>query len=111
MARLALLRPIRLRRKEEKNAASAIGNVLTANSLPRYTAAQQEGIANILLPDVLTFKVGMRGGFLNGRRPANDVIDAELSLLTNGNITTDGVNANDSPFLASFPYLAGPHLP
>lgn len=89
----------------------AIGNVLTANGKNRYTAAQQESIANVLLPDVLTFKVGDGSGFLNGRRPANDVIDAELSLLSNGHYTSDGVNANDRPFLASFPYLAGPHLP
>ena len=89
----------------------AIGNVLTANGRTRYTAAQEEGIANVLLPDVLTFKVGDRSGFLNGRRPANDVIDAELSLLSNGHYTSDGVNANDKAFLASFPYLAGPHLP
>jgi uncharacterized protein DUF4331 len=89
----------------------AIGNVLTANGLSRYTPAQQEGIANTLLPDVLTFKVGDGHGFLNGRQPANDVIDAELSLLTNGHITSDGVDANDATFLTTFPYLAGPHLP
>ena len=29
--------------------------------------------------------------------------------LTNGNITSDGVNANDSAFPTSFPYLASPH--
>ncbi len=89
----------------------AIGNVLTANGLSRYSPAQEEGIANVLLPDILTFKVGNAGGFLNGRQPANDVIDAELSLLTNGHITSDGVNANDAAFPATFPYLAGPHLP
>jgi len=54
-------------------------------------------------------KLGDPAGFLNGRQPANDVIDAEFSLLTNGNITSDGVNANDSAFPTSFPYLASPH--
>ena len=89
----------------------AIGNVLTANGLSRYTPAQQEAIADVLLPDVLTFKVGDSSGFLNGRQPANDVIDAELGLLTNGHITSDGVDANDATLLAAFPYLAPPHLP
>ncbi len=89
----------------------AIGNVLTANSLSRYTAAEQEAIARVLLPDMLTFKVGDGAGFLNGRQPANDVIDAELGLLTNGNVTSDGVNANDAAFTTSFPYLAAPQLP
>ena len=88
----------------------AIGHVLDVNHRPRYTAAQEEAIANVLLPDVLTFKVGDASGFLNGRRPANDVIDAELSLLSNGQYTSDGVNANDKAFLTVFPYLAAPHL-
>lgn len=87
----------------------AIGNVLDANSLPAYDAPTKSAIADVLLPDTLTVKLGDAAGFLNGRQPANDVIDAEFSLLTNGNITSDGVNANDKSFPASFPYLASPH--
>jgi hypothetical protein len=67
-----------------------------------YAAA----IADVLLPDVLTFTVGNPAGFLNGRKLADDVIDAELSLLTKGALVTDGVNANDKPFSNVFPYLA-----
>ena len=37
------------------------------------------------------------------------MINAEFSLLTHGNVTSDGVNANDATFRATFPYLAGPH--
>jgi hypothetical protein len=37
------------------------------------------------------------------------VINAEFSLLTNGNVTSDGVDANEKAFLSSFPYLAAPH--
>lgn len=87
----------------------AIGNVLTANGLEAYDTATKEAIANVLLPDVLTFKVGDAAGFLNGRKLGDDVIDAEFSLLTNGNITSDGVDANDKAFSTSFPYLATPH--
>jgi len=36
---------------------------------------------------------------------ADDVIDTELSVISNGAITTDCV-ANDSNFSNSFPYLA-----
>jgi hypothetical protein len=88
---------------------NAIGNVLDANSLPAYTAGQKSGIASVLLPDTLTVKLGSSAGFLNGRKLADDVINAEFSLLTNGNITSDGVDANDKAFRASFPYLANPH--
>jgi hypothetical protein len=87
----------------------AIDNVLETNSLSNYTPAQITGIANVLLPDVLTFQVGNSAGFLNGRKLADDVINAEFGLLTDGNVTSDGVDANDKTFSTSFPYLAGPH--
>ncbi len=60
----------------------------------------------VLLPDILTVDTSSNAGFLNGRQPSNDVIDAELSLLTNGAVTGDRVNANDKPFPSEFPYLA-----
>ena len=58
-------------------------------------AADPAGLAGVLLPDVLTYQTGNTSGFLNGRRLKDDVIDAELGLVTNGGITTDCV-ANDS---------------
>jgi hypothetical protein len=87
----------------------AIDNVLEVNGAPSYDEATIEAIADILLPDTLTVTLGDASGFLNGRRLADDVIDAEFSVLTNGNVTSDGVNANDKAFLATFPYLAAPH--
>ncbi len=68
-----------------------------------------ETLTGILLPDVLTFDTSSTDGFLNGRRLADDVIDAELNLLTKGAVTGDGVDANDVPFQAEFPYLAPAH--
>ena len=71
---------------------------------------------------------GDAGGFPNGRRPADDVVDilervvggGVLSMeMTSGNDTfantspnnalNDGVDTNDVPFMTAFPYLAMPH--
>lgn len=68
-----------------------------------------DGLADVLLPDILTFDTAKSQGFLNGRRLADDVIDAELGLITEGAATTDCVSRNDKAFVAAFPYLAAPH--
>lgn len=66
-----------------------------------------DALTPILLPDVLTFDTSDASGFLNGRGLADDVIDAELTLLTASSTTIgDGVDANDVPFPGVFPYLA-----
>lgn len=72
-------------------------------------AATASAIANVLLPDVLTFDVTNGGGFLNGRQLADDVIDAELSLITGGALSTDSIPVNDKLFRSRFPYAAAPH--
>jgi hypothetical protein len=72
-------------------------------------AKKISGLADILLPDILTFDTAKRDGFLNGRKLADDVIDAELGLITEGAVTTDCVSKNDRAFRAAFPYLATPH--
>lgn len=66
-------------------------------------------LTDVLLPDLLTFDSTSNMGFLNGRRLADDVIDAELDLLTQGALLGDGVDANDVPFSETFPYLAPAH--
>jgi Domain of unknown function (DUF4331) len=66
-------------------------------------------VADVVLPDILTFDTSSSQGFLNGRRPADDVIDAELGLVTEGAVTKDCVSSNDVAFPSGFPYLAGPH--
>src|ERR671919_472102 len=76
---------------------------------PSDDAAQIAGLADVILPDVLTFDTASSAGFLNGRRPADDVIDAELALVTEGAATTDCVSQNDRAFPAEFPYLAPAH--
>ncbi len=88
---------------------NAFGAVLTNAGATPYTPAEVNGLAKVLLPDTLTIKLGDSAGFLNGRKLADDVINAEFSLVTKGNVTSDGVDANDVPFMSSFPYLAAPH--
>ncbi len=74
------------------------------------TQADANFLANqVLAPDVLPINVDTATAFPNGRKLADDVIDGELHLLTNNNATTDQINANDSAFSTTFPYLAGPH--
>ena len=70
------------------------------------SADNADALTPILLPDVLTFDTSSSDGFLNGRKLADDVIDAALGLLTEGAVTGDGVDANDVPFRSAFPYLA-----
>jgi hypothetical protein len=60
------------------------------------------------------------GGFPNGRRVGDDVVDIALRAVAGGtpltpafnhapnNVLSDGVNANDVPYLTQFPYLAPP---
>ena len=69
---------------------------------------------------------GDLAGFPHGRRLEDDVVDIELRAFAQGygsflhtllglpnkspnNLLGDGVDANDRPFLAHFPYLAAPH--
>jgi hypothetical protein len=88
-------------RAEVVNSLLALGN----------TMAQANAMANVLLPDILTVDLSQETGFvsgLSGRNLEDDVIDAELGLITNGAITSDCVN-NDSTFLAGFPYLGVPN--
>jgi hypothetical protein len=74
-----------------------------------YDAATAGAIADILLPDVITYDVTTAAaGPLNGRALADDVIDIELGLTTNGCVTSDGVDAH-ADYLSTFPYLGAPH--
>jgi hypothetical protein len=74
-----------------------------------YSQAQAKAIAEILLPDVLTFDYSSPAGFLNGRRLQDDVIDIELGLVTNSTVATDSVGPH-SDYLATMPYLGTPHI-
>jgi uncharacterized protein DUF4331 len=74
-----------------------------------YSSSQADGIARLLLPDILTFDFSSSAGFLNGRQLRDDVIDISLNLVTNGKITGDGVGPH-TDYLSDFPYLGSPHV-
>src|SRR5437667_2003468 len=73
-----------------------------------YNSSQATQIAEILLPDILTYDYSSSAGFLNGRQLTDDVIDIELNLVTNGQVTTDKVGPH-TDLLSVFPYVGNPH--
>ena len=75
---------------------------------PSDDEAKVQQLTDFLLPDLLPVDLSMNTGFPNGRRLADDVIDIELGLITEGAITSDFID-NDSAFLDEFPYLAPPN--
>ena len=66
-------------------------------------------IAGVLTPDLLTFDTSMPADYLNGRALPDDVIDDTLPIVSDGAITSDGVDSNDAAFPGTFPYLAPPN--
>ncbi|HET7437039.1 MAG TPA: DUF4331 domain-containing protein [Thermoanaerobaculia bacterium] len=92
---------------------------------PNVTPAEMLRL-NVAIPTTATANVnrlgviaGDNGGFPNGRRLADDVVDIELRVVAGvlvpgynkapNNALTDGVDANESAFLSTFPYTALPH--
>lgn len=86
-------------------------NAILGTGCADYDATTADAIANILLPDMLTYKVGSKadGTVFNGRALADDVIDAELAVTTNGCVTSDNVGPGGHTFLSTFPYLGVPN--
>ena len=93
---------------------------------PNAAGACVFGVADGGMPSRLGALEGDLCGFPNGRRLLDDVIDIELRALVEGygptlnavlgvpnrtpnNLLGDGVDANDLPFLAGFPYIGTPH--
>jgi hypothetical protein len=101
----------------------AIVNKLTAFGYTQNALGQnKDAFATLLATDVLNVKMSGTTTFfdgtnvLTGRKADDDVIDTELLLIfggasgtSNPGLTKDNVNANDKPFLSTFPYLANPH--
>jgi len=87
----------------------AILHLLAINNDRTYS---QTVVDAVLFPDVLTLDLSKpSAGFLNGRRPQDDVIDVVLQTVSRGVLQGDGVNANDVPFLSDFPFFAPAHDP
>jgi hypothetical protein len=71
-------------------------------------------------PSPLGVLGGDNAGFPNGRRLSDDVVDIELTAVAGGtpftpefndeaHMLSDGVDANDVPFLETFPFVNVPH--
>jgi hypothetical protein len=74
-----------------------------------YTPEEARRVAGALLPDVLSYDPTRPASFpANGRKLTDDAADAFLTVLTNGRVTGDKVEAH-SDLLAEFPYLGPPH--
>jgi len=84
----------------------AISHLVAINNDAVYSRTLVDAV---LFPDVLTLDVTKTTGFLNGRRPQDDVIDVVLQAASKGAVGGDGVDANDVPFLTEFPFFAPPH--
>jgi hypothetical protein len=72
-------------------------------------------LASVAVPDTLKFDPSQPSHFPNGRALADDVVDTLLFFIFNQPVdpstASDGVSANDVPFLTDFPYVAPPHQP
>ena len=78
-----------------------------------FTGLLATDVLNVSLDTKTTFFDGTN--VLTGRALADDVITVELLLIFGGedfmenpSLSDDNVDANDKPFLTSFPYLASP---
>ena len=81
---------------------------------PTDTLKINLGTAPTATPNRFGVIGGDTGGFPNGRRLADDVTDVSLRVVggvLKGNALPlgDGVDVNDVPFRATFPYVAAPH--
>lgn len=73
-----------------------------------YSAVEAGDLTRGFLPDVLVYDPSDPGGYPNGRRLTDDVIDLMVAMVTKGRVTTDGVGPH-TDLLDEFPYLGAPH--
>ncbi|HWU87290.1 MAG TPA: DUF4331 domain-containing protein [Kofleriaceae bacterium] len=95
-------------------------NLVLGANCPATAAGGRTDIVGLLSPmgtaaaDLLRINISQdqtnaQSHFPNGRALADDVTDTLLTVAcNNGAAIRDGVNANDKPFTATFPYLASP---
>jgi hypothetical protein len=72
-----------------------------------YSEVEAGDLALGLLPDVLGYHSSDPGGYPNGRRLTDDVVDLGIAMMTRGRVTTDGVGPH-TDLLDEFPYLGAP---
>jgi hypothetical protein len=111
--------PVQDRKRFGGNVVSVLKAFSALDSEGAYSNTQANTLKNVLLPDILTYDTSTAAaGPLNGRALADDVIDAELNIVTGGfpfpgrdgtgAIPSDCVGPHGD-YLSSFPYLGAPH--
>ena len=101
------------------NVEAVLGTFSALDSEGAYSAGELDTLRTTLLPDVVTYDTSTAAaGPLNGRGLDDDVIDAELNIVTGGfpfpgrdamgAIPSDCVGPH-TDYSSSFPYLGAPH--
>jgi hypothetical protein len=62
----------------------------------------------VVLPDVLRFDRSKPTAYPNGRALTDDVFDARLAMITNGQVSGDQTGPH-TDLMDTFPYLGQPH--
>jgi len=107
------------REKFGANVAGVLKHFSALDTEGVYTDSQIQTLTDVLLPDVLTYDTSTpAAGPLNGRALSDDVIDAELNIVTggfpfdgrdaHGAVPSDCISAH-SDYLSTFPYVGAPH--
>ena len=102
-----------------KNVSAVLATFSGLDKEGAYAADLNATLTGVLIPDMLTFDTATKAaGPLNGRALANDVIDAELNIVTGGYqvpgrdavgaIASDCVAAH-TDYQAAFPFLGKSH--
>src|SRR5262249_53953467 len=102
-----------LNRTDPSQDVRLFGAEVREELVERYgnSADAANGKVSLLLPDVLVLDTSSTAGFPNGRRPGDDAIDTMLRTITGSPSATDGVNLNDKPLEATFPFFGLQHTP
>ena len=113
------LQPTAMGGKFRTNVLNTLAAFSALDTEGAYAPADAATLAGILIPDEIRYDVGSAAaGPLNGRALADDVIDAELNIVTGGfpfagrnatgAIPTDMVGPH-ADYQPGFPYLGTPH--
>jgi hypothetical protein len=73
-----------------------------------YPPAVARETALTVLPDVMHYDRTRPAQYPNGRVLTDDVYDMRMAFLTNGQVTSDGVEPHDD-YLTEFPFLGAPN--
>jgi hypothetical protein len=73
-----------------------------------YSEVEAGDLMRGFLPDVLEYDSSEPGGYPNGQRLIDDVVDPMIAMVTKGRVATNGVDPH-TDLLDEFPFLGAPH--